>query len=53
MEKNKQEQALKQILINQRAIMIWIGKQPYFEGYFKHNIEATEEKIDKFQEKKQ
>ena len=44
MEK-KLEKILKQILDNQKGIMIWIHgmktKNPFYEGYFKLNIEAT------------
>lgn len=40
---------LKQMLQNQVNIMIWIhgmsAKKPFYEGYFKHNIEKTEELI--------
>jgi hypothetical protein len=46
-EQNKTQKMLKQILVNQRNIMIWISsnERPFYEGYFKHNIEDTEELI--------
>ena len=40
------EEMLKQILINQRNIMIRLSKGAYYEGYFKLNIEDTEKLIE-------
>ncbi len=45
---NKKEKMLRQILQNQINIMIKLhdGSRPYYEGYFKHNIEDSEELIE-------
>ena len=45
---NKTQKMLKQILVNQRNIMIWISsnEKPYYHGYFAGNIAMTEELID-------
>ncbi len=37
-----EEKMLRQILKNQKNILIWIGKGKYWEGYFAENIEDTE-----------
>ena len=46
----KETKMLKQILRNQKDIMIWIhgmnAKKSYYEGYFKYRIEETEELIE-------
>jgi len=45
----KTEKMLKQILVNQKDIMIWIhgmkSKRAFYEGYFAKRIEETEELI--------
>ena len=51
MKKKKQtktQKILRQILVNQRNIMIWISsnEKPYYHGYFAGNIAMTEELID-------
>lgn len=50
---NKQEKLLKQILRNQKEIMIWISSmkrehttKPFYDGFFKYPIEETEELIE-------
>jgi len=44
-KKDNIEKILRQILTNQRNIMIWISSEskPYHVGYFSENIEDTEE----------
>lgn len=44
-KQDKTQEMLKQILRNQKNIMIWISSRnrPYYEGYFANNIENTEE----------
>jgi len=46
-----QKEIYKEILQNQISIMIWINglksNEPYYNGYFKYNVERTEELIDK------
>ena len=41
-----EEKMLKQILKNQKNIMIWISKGDAWKGYFAKNIEDTEELIE-------
>ena len=41
-----EEKMLRQILKNQKNIMIWISKGKYWEGYFAKNIEDTEVLIE-------
>ena len=36
------KEQIKQILKNQRDIMIWLSKGKYYEGYFSKRIEETE-----------
>ena len=47
-KQNKTQRILKQILVNQRNIMIWISsnERPYYKGYFAGNIKNTEELIE-------
>jgi hypothetical protein len=47
-KQTKEQKLLKQILANQRNIMIWISSNetPYYKGYFAGNIKNTEELIE-------
>ena len=47
-KQNKTQKMLKQILVNQRNMMIWMSTNgtPYYEGYFANNIKDTEELIE-------
>ena len=49
-----QKEIYKEILQNQISIMIWINglknDEPYYNGYFKYNVERAEELIDKLVE---
>ncbi len=44
--KDYDSQRIEQILKNQRAMMIWMSRSPYYEGYFSKNVEDTEELIE-------